>query len=357
MNVGGVLTVERRQPLARSATRYRHEAAPNGVLVEVAERLFWLRLPLPLALDHVNVWLFDEDDGWSIIDCGYGDAATRAVWNDLFENELAGRPVRRIIATHFHPDHSGQFGWLTHKTGAEAWSSRLEWTTARMLALDDSSGFDDAGEAFDRLAGLEPELRAKRRARGNRFRKVVSLPPPVIRVLDAGDRLALGGSLWEVLIGEGHSPQMLTLHCVERGILIAGDQLLPRISPVIGVSPMMPFSDPLGDFLRSIEQYRGLPGETLVLPSHDAPYEGLHARIDQLSAHHEDRLARLLEACAEPTTAASLMRRLFTRRLDLHQLGFALGETLAHLNRLQAQGLLVSEPQGEGGALLWRRSR
>ena len=344
---------------SRSVSRQEKEAVAAmptpelGRPVPIAENIFWLRLRLPFALDHVNLWLCDDGDGWTLIDTGYGDAPTRAVWQDVLGGLLAGRPVRRLLVTHFHPDHFGLAGWLGGETGAELWMSRTEWLMGRMLALDTAEGSIDATERHYRRAGLPEAVTARQRQRGNAYRRGVSEPPPVYRRLAADDRLTLAGSDWQVLIGEGHAPEQVTLHCAERGILIAADQILPRISPVVGVWPSQPEADPLGDFIRSLGQYRALPADCLVLPSHGSPYVGLHARLDQLEAHHEERLAATLQACAAPMTAAAILRRLFTRELDAHQTGFALGETLAHLNRLLARGEI--RRWREGGVLLYQR--
>lgn len=324
-----------------------------GEPVPVADGIFWLRVRLPFALDHVNLWLCRDHDGWTVVDTGYGDAPTRAVWESLLGRLLADRPVRRVLVTHFHPDHVGQAGWLCAETGAELWMSRTEWLTARMLALDTSEAASSQAERCWRQAGMAEEAVQKQRSRGNAYRRGVSEPPPAYVRIGAGDRVALAGSVWEVLIGEGHAPEQVTLYSEERGLLIAADQILPRISPVIGVWPSQPDADPLAGFLGSLEQYRHLPEDTKVLPSHGLPFFGLHRRLEELVAHHEERLERTLAACALPTTAAAVLAALFPRPLDAHQTGFALAETLAHLNYLVGQGVLRRWP-GPGGAFLYR---
>lgn len=337
------------------SVRYARPTIDLARPVEVAPGLLWLRLPLPFALDHVNVWLIDESDGWTLIDAGIGDDRTRAIWETLLAGPLAGRPIRRVIATHFHPDHMGLCGWLAERFAAPFLTSRTEWLQGRLLALDASDGYIAAGRAYDEAAGLAAEMVAARAARGNRYRLAVHPPPGAFDRLQAGDTIALGGGEWRVLVGQGHSPEMLTFYSPERNLLIAADQVLPRISPVVAVWPSTPEEDPLGDFLRSLEQYLALPGDCLVLPSHDAPYQGLHARIHALIRHHEERLAQTLAAAAESRTIAEIMVRLFRRRLDPHQLGFALGESVAHLNHLRRQGRIV-EVGRRGAARLFRAS-
>jgi glyoxylase-like metal-dependent hydrolase (beta-lactamase superfamily II) len=320
--------------------RYSMAVPEPGEPAQVAEGIFWLRLRLPFALDHVNLWIADDGDGWTLIDTGLGDPSTKAIWDGLFEGFLAGRPVRRVLATHFHPDHAGNVGSLVARTGAELLMSRTEWLTARMLALDTSDAFVASGRRFDHACALPEDLRAHRASRGNYYRKGVDPIPYGFLRLAAGDRLRLAGSTFDVIIGEGHSPEQVTLFSAERNLLIAADQVLPSISPNVAVWPSEPDADPLGGFLRSLDGYAGIADEALVLPSHKTPFFGLQARIAQLRAHHEERLAAALDACRTSSTAAEVMVRLFPRALDIHQVGFALGETLAHLNRLIAVGRL-----------------
>ena len=338
-----------------AAVRYLMDPIPLGEPVEVVPGILWLRLPLPLALDHVNVWLLDDGDGWTLIDAGFRDERTIAIWEALLAGALAQKPIRRVIATHFHPDHVGLCGWLAERLEAPFWTSRIEWLQARLLALDTSDGYVQAGRGFDAAAGLAPELVEARFARGNRYRQSVSPPPAAYTRLAAGDSITMGGTDWRVLIGEGHSPEMLTFYSRARNILIAADQVLPRISPVVAVWPPVPEADPLAEFLGSLPQYLELASDTLVLPSHDAPYHGLHDRVRALVHHHDERLDLTLRACAEPATTVEVMSKLFRRKFDIHQLGFALGETMAHVNYLLAQGQLEVAGQ-RGAARLYQRS-
>jgi glyoxylase-like metal-dependent hydrolase (beta-lactamase superfamily II) len=306
----------------------------------IRSELHGMRLALPFALDHVNIWLAEERDGWTVIDTGLADEPTRARWRNLRRGLLAGRPITRILATHYHPDHMGLAGWLCAGTGAELWTSRTEWLTAGLLAQETSEEWVAAGRRFDHRAGLDDQLIEQRAARGNLYRRRVVPPPPSFRRVRHGDRLRLAGSEWRVVVGRGHAPEMVCLFNPEHNVLIAGDQVLPRISPNVSVWPSEPEADPLADFLSSLLSFRELPEDCLVLPSHGLPFRGLHGRIDQLVGHHHERLERALDACATPVTLAEVMPRLFDRALDVHQLQFALGESLAHLNYLVAQGHL-----------------
>jgi glyoxylase-like metal-dependent hydrolase (beta-lactamase superfamily II) len=326
-----------------------------GQPVAVAEGIFWLRLRLPFALDHVNLWLCDDRDGWTVIDTGYGDAATWTVWQELLGGMLGGRPVRRVLVTHFHPDHMGLAGELCRTTGAELWMSRTEWLTGRMLVFDTSDAFVAETERCYSRAGMPEEMILRQKERGNAYRRGVSEPPSAFTRLIADDHVTLAGSGWQVLIGEGHAPEQVSLYCAERRLLIAADQILPRISPVIGVWPSQPDADPLQDFLGSLEQYRLLPQGCQVLPSHGTPFFGLHNRLEQLVRHHEERLEMTLAACAEPASALDVLQTLFNRLLDAHQTGFALGETLAHLNYLLGQGV-IRRWTAPDGTYLYRMS-
>jgi glyoxylase-like metal-dependent hydrolase (beta-lactamase superfamily II) len=242
----------------------------------------------------------------------------------------------------------GLAGWLCAETGAQLWTSRTEWLTARLLAQDGSEEWVAVGREFDRRAGLDDQLIEERAARGNLYRRRVVPPPPSFRRVRHGDRLRLNGAEWQVIVGRGHAPEMLCLFSPERNVLIAGDQVLPKISPNISVWPSEPEADPLAEFLESLASFKELPEDCLVLPSHGLPFRGLHARIDRLILHHEERLAATLEACAVPTTATELIPKLFDRALDVHQLQFALGESLAHLNYLVEQGRLERALEADG---------
>lgn len=307
---------------------------------QISDGLFGLRLALPFALDHVNVWLFRDGQSWTLIDTGIANDVTKDIWAGLLENGLDDRPIGRLIATHFHPDHMGLAGWLCEQTGATFWASRTEWLTARSLAHDVSDGFVAAGRRFDHLAGMSKQQIADRAARGNLYRTRAIAPPASYRRVMEGDQIDIDGEPWQVLIGRGHAPEMICLFSKDRKQLLAADQILERISPNIGVWPGELDANPLADYIDSLEPFRSLPEDTLVLPSHGQPFYGLHARIDELIHHHEIRLARAEEAAEKGQTAVTIMPSLFDRELDAHQLGFALGETLAHLNYLVAQGRL-----------------
>ncbi len=319
-----------------------------GPMVTMSPGLNGMRLPLPFALDHVNIWLLRDGDGWTLIATGIDDEPTRAYWTERLEQSLKGRPLQRLIATHFHPDHMGLAGWLCGQTGASFWATRTEWLTARALAHDTSDEFTEAGRRYDHAAGLAPEQVDKRAKRGNLYRTRASAPPASYNRVCEGDELLIDGEVWRVMIGRGHAPEMMSLYNAERKVLIAADQVLQKISPNISVWPAEPDADPLNDYIQSLGSFRELPETTLVLPSHGQPFQGLHARIDQLIDHHKDRLRRAIDAAGDGRSAVEIMPALFDRELDAHQLGFALGEALAHINHLVTKGLIIRKTDAEG---------
>ncbi|MEZ5932082.1 MAG: MBL fold metallo-hydrolase [Alphaproteobacteria bacterium] len=317
-------------------------------MVQMAEGMFGLRLPLPFVLNHVNLWLLRDGDGWTLIDTCIDNEPTRSFWSETLESGLDGRPLRRIIATHFHPDHMGLAGWLCEQTGAALWTTRTEWLLGRGLANDVSAAFVDAGRLYDQRAGLDAEHVLARAERGNLYRTRAGTPAGTYTRVTDGDDLVIDGELWRVIIGPGHAPEMICLYSAERGILISADHVLQKISPNISVTPSEPDADPLNDYMTSFDPFRALPEDTLVLPSHGQPFHGLHARIDELIAHHHVRLERTAEAAGKGRTAVDIMPALFERELDAHQLGFALGEALAHLNYLVFKGDLKRELDSAG---------
>ena len=323
--------------------------------VKVTDDIFGLKLPLPFALDHVHCWLIDDGDGWTIIDTGVNNPETRATWETALTGLMAGKPVNRLLLTHFHPDHAGLGGWLAERTGAQVSMSLTEWMTVRALKNDTGDGYNEAHKRYYEAAGIDPETKARLLERGNMYAKRVVEPVGSIERLRAHQTIKLAGSEFRIIIGEGHAPEMVTLYSEERNLLIAADQILPKISPVVGAWVMTPWADPLDDFLTSNRQYESLPADTLVLPSHGWIFQTLLDRVHDLAHHHERRLDRTLAILDEPKTAWEVSAKLFERRLDLHQSGFALGETIAHLNHLIGRNEIAST-QSTTGALTYFRA-
>lgn len=326
----------------------------TGHTLPIAPGVRWLRMGLPFALDHINLWLLrdqlDGRDGWTIVDCGITSDATRAAWERIFAHELDGLPVLRVIVTHMHPDHIGLAHWLTERWNCRLWISATDYNAAR-LASSSTTGFGGgSAAAFMASHGLtDPESVEKIKGRSNYYASMVPKVPERFRRMLDGDRIAIGGRDWTCHVGYGHAPEHMSLHCPSLGLLISGDMVLPRISTNVSVIDLEPEANPLPLYLASLERLRALPADTLVLPSHGRPFRGLHTRIDQLQAHHDERFAELMQACAEaPQSAADVLMVLFKRKLDLHQTTFAMGESIAHLNALWLAGKLTRRLDADG---------
>jgi len=325
------------------------EPPPPGTAREVAPGVHWLRMALPFALDHINLWLLEDNDGWMIVDSGLGDAPTRALWEKVFAAALGGKPVRRILITHYHPDHAGNAAWLCERFGAELWMTRGEYLTVHAARLGAAGYSPEAQRELFRANGLDEARSNELLKRGGLYRTLVPDFPFSHRRLFEGETLRIGGREWKLIVGHGHAPEHASLHCAALNLLISGDMLLPRISTNIAVRPIDPQSNPLRLFLESIRRYRELPADILVLPSHGLVFRGAHDRIGQLEAHHAERLTELAAACkAAPRSAEEVLEVLFRRKLDTSQIFFAMGEAIAHLHYLYYEGR-VARRVGEDG--------
>lgn len=311
----------------------------SGEVIELAEGVGWARLPIPGSLRHINVWVLEDGDGVALVDTGLDIAPCREAWEALFEGPLAGRDVTRVICTHFHPDHLGLAGWLTERFGAPLWMTRGEWLFGRMLSVDIRATPPREAIAYWRAAGWDQARIEVEAAKGwGRFASVVSPVPVGFVRMEEGDRLAIGARAWRVIVGSGHCPEHACLVDDDAGLMIAGDQVLPRITSNVSLSLSEPEADPLGDWLASIGKLKGLSDTLLVLPSHGEPFTGLHARLDALAHGHRDRLDALHAKLDEPRRAVDCFGTLFARQIDDSMLGLATGEALAHLRRLEVEG-------------------
>jgi len=308
-----------------------------GGLLEVSEGLFWLRVPIPFALDHINLWLLRDGDGWTIIDTGFFSAEVATIWERLLEEFCAGAPIKKIVVTHFHPDHVGMASWLVERTGAELWMSEREFLTVHRVCQPYSEREITVRTIFFERFGLnEKQLASVVNARSS---DVEGLPeaPVSYRRLVGGQTLSINGENWNLFSFAGHSPEHICLHNAERNLLISGDQVLPSISPNISVTFYEPQANPLAEYLNSLSRLSELNEETLVLPSHGSVFQGLHRRIDQLEAGHQKQLDRLLEFCRQPRDGKEALEAMFGNRLSAFNLSLGVGEAQAHLNYLVAK--------------------
>ena len=333
------------------------KAPEPGQTLEVAPGVLWLRLPLPMALDHVNVFALDDGDGWTIVDTGFDSRKTRAIWEAILSGPLAGKPVARVVVTHHHPDHIGLAGWFQAQ-GAELVTTRTAWLFARMLTIDAHDRPLPQTLDFWRAAGMDPALYDKRaNERPFNFADCVApLPLGYTRIAE-GSTLCMGGRDWRVRIGEGHAPEQATFWSLSDNLILGGDQLLASISPNLGVYATEPMADPVGDWIASTRSFQPhARPDHLVLPGHKLPFTGLPFRLVQMVDNHHEALTRLHVHLAEPRTAAECFAPLFRRTPGEAEYGLALVEAVAHLNHLLKAGQITRRKR-EDGAWLWQHMR
>lgn len=331
--------------------RYPWEDPPAfGDAIEVAEGVLWTRLPLPMKLDHVNVYALDDGDGWTVIDTGFSSKKTRAVWQTFLDGPLGGRPVNRVVVTHHHPDHVGLAGWFQQEHGAELITTRTAWLFARMLTLDVQDTMTDENLAFWKSAGMTPNiLEARMKDRPFNFADIVWPMPAGYTRIKQDDTIQIGGRTWDVHIGNGHAPEHATLWSQDDNLVLAGDQILSSISPNIGVYATEPMADPIGDWLEACERFAPMArADHLVLGGHKLPFTGLPTRMRQLIDNHHGGLKRLLQYIDTPKSAAECFAPLFKRKIGEGEYGLALVESIAHLSHLYQTGLATRTARDDG---------
>jgi glyoxylase-like metal-dependent hydrolase (beta-lactamase superfamily II) len=315
----------------------------------VAPGVLWLRMPLFAALPWINVWAIADRGGWAIVDTGLKSPATIDAWQQAFSRALDAAPVTRVLVTHMHPDHCGMAGWIAERFKARLWMSRLEYLSCRLMAADTGRSAPADGMSFYHAAGWNEEALERYKAKFGSFGEMIYPLPASYQRLSDGDSLRLGAHEWRVVVGSGHSPEHACLYCPDLKLLISGDQVLPRISSNVSVYPTEPEANPLGDWLNSLAAIKQrIPDDVLVLPAHNSPFRGLHARIDELIESHRTGLARLESALAVPRRAVDVFGALFARPINPGVLGMATGEAVAHLNYLTSSGRANRELDGDG---------
>ncbi len=325
-----------------------------GVPYQVADDIYMLRLPLPFALDHVNVWLLEEKNSWTIIDTGLGSSDCLDIWENLLTSFLSNKPVRQIILTHYHPDHVGLSGDLVDRTDAQAFMSRTEWLTANMLYYDSGGELGKEMLNLFKRHGLPEEVCDQIKSFKSSYRDRCSTLPAGFNRIKHSDEIDIIGSIWQCREGRGHSPEHMSLYSPERKIFIAGDHILPKITPNIPMSVQDLDANPIADYLDSLTTFKDIGDDVLVLPSHRLPFKGLKIRIDQLTNHHHERLQTLLDACDQPVTVFDVLPVLFKRTLDDNQIVFAMLEALSHLVCLEKRGGL--RRQQDKQLICWQKS-
>jgi glyoxylase-like metal-dependent hydrolase (beta-lactamase superfamily II) len=325
-----------------------------GSTMELAPGLRWIRMPLPFALDHINLWLLRDciegKQGWTIIDCGISRDEVKDLWTELFKTQLEGLPVLRVIVTHMHPDHTGLASWLCEQWSVPLYMSMTDYMTAKLWTVSKggASGGESAARHLGRHGMIDPEALQQVRERASYYPSLVpSMPPSYIRLLH-GSTLTINGHRWEAIVGYGHAPEHISLYCTDLNVLISGDMVLPRISTNVSVFDYEPLGNPLPLYLNSLNAFNHLPVDTLVLPSHGKVFTGLHERIAQQHAHHAERLDEVFTACITPQSTTDILPVLFKRKLDLHQTTFAMGEAIAHLHALYFEGKLSRSLDADG---------
>ena len=328
--------------------------APTGGTLEVVPGVKWIRMTLPFALNHINLWLLrdyiDGVEGWSIVDCCIHRDEAKSQWESIFANELEGLPILRVIVTHMHPDHIGLAHWLCDRWNVRLWISATDYQVARLGCMGPTGfGGDRAAEYFASHGLNAPDTMEQIKARAGYFPSLVPSVPTQYRRLMDGMVLRIGGRDWRCISGYGHAPEHIALYCAELNVLIGGDMMLPRISTNVSVYEQEPEANALEQFLDSIDKFRALPEDTLVLPSHGKPFTGMHTRIQQLHDHHRERLAEVMEACQDHACSAfDILPVMFKRPLDMHQTTFAMGEAVAHLHALWFAGKLQRTQDADG---------
>ncbi|KJC43249.1 beta-lactamase [Bradyrhizobium sp. LTSP849] len=329
------------------ALRYPWEQHPSPEeVVEIRPGVLWVRLKLPFRLNHVNIYLLADGDGYAMVDAGFGNEETVEAWTKLFDGPLKGVHITRLIVTHSHPDHVGLAGWIVERFNCPLVMSQVEYLQSVYHQNRGTEERRNAQRLFFRRHGMDESLTEKLLGRGQDYLKQVSVLPPSYRRISHGDEVVIGTRRFKVITGGGHALDQVMLYCADDKLFLSADQVLSKISPNVSVWAVEPDQNSLGEYLASLASLTTtLPYDLLVLPGHGVPFYGLKTRIKQLADHHEERCRLIAEACREvPQTSRVLVPVVFNKHvLDEHQMGFAAGELVAHVNYMLVEGRLTAE--------------
>ncbi|MCY4045528.1 MAG: MBL fold metallo-hydrolase [Cellvibrionales bacterium] len=310
----------------------------EGELVEVSQGIFWLRMPLPMSLDHINLYLIDEGDSFAVIDTGMNYPDSQKLWQHIFDKYCQSKPIKKVIVTHMHPDHVGLAGWLCEKFDADLYMTQTEFFATQAGLADDIP--PETNIQFYTQIGMPQEFLDFVAQSPYRMSNIVAQIPHQFKRLKGGDTLVLGGNEWQVITGSGHTFEHASLYCKERKLYFSGDQLLPEITSNVSVYVMEPDANPLALWYQSLDALDSLDADTLVFPSHNQPFKGVHARAKAIKMHHDQLLEKVLNCLTEPKTVYELCQMLFPR-VDFLEMPLAVGEILAHLHYLMADHRVV----------------
>lgn len=327
----------------------RNVAPENGQPFEVAEGVWWVRFPMPMSLDHINIWLLEDEDGWTVVDTCLAMPEAKAIWTQLFDGFMAGKPVKRVICTHMHPDHIGLAGWICERFNCELWMTREEYLMCQLMASYTGKEAPPQAVDFYVSAGYDQEQLNQYKQRFGTFGSMIAPMPHRFRRIVDRETITVGSRYWQVVVGSGHSPEHACLYCPALKVLIGGDQVLPRITPNVSVFPTEPDGNPLAEWMDSNARLiRILPNDLLVLPAHQSPFRGLHVRVNQIIDGHRMGLQAVYDYLTEPKRVIDCFPALFTRTISPKLLGLATGETLANLNLLLHRGNVSRERDSDG---------
>lgn len=323
----------------------------EGGVEQVAPGIWRITMPLPFALRWVNAYLLQGDGEYCLIDAGLATPDAEAfMLQGLVAAGISPPQLSTMVLTHAHPDHIGLAGRFQQASGAPVFMLRMERQRMQGIwAAEDSQAVESVSTYYIKY-GMPPEESALEKGAMAATRRLVTVPQQVTS-LEEGQQVRLAGELYEVIWTPGHADGHICLWRASDGVLIAGDHILPRISPNISLYPNSR-PNPLQDYLDSLKKVRDLPAR-LVLPGHGFPLTGLAARADELAKHHQERIEETMQIVAEVQGASGastyqVAEGLFAGRLDsLQNRRFAFAEALAHLEYLRFEGrLMYREEQG-----------